>query len=65
MYENYLNYISANIDKVEMTDFPFKFNGSYSGILEHVSQDLGGQYLTLIENEFKNITEKISTVVSK
>lgn len=57
MYEQYLNYISANIDKVEMSDFPFKRNDSYSYMLEHVTQELGRQYLDFIEKEFKNIPE--------
>ena len=57
MYQNYLNYIK-NINSDNIKTINFKSNGDYTGILEHVSYDLGLKYLNLIETEFSHIDDK-------
>ena len=54
MYKSYLNYI-RNIDLNNIKSINFKSNKKYTGILEHVSHELGLKYLNLIENEYSNI----------
>lgn len=54
MYNNYINYLKEN-NFNDLHTCNFKSNDIYSGILEHVSYDLGLQYLNLIETEFTNI----------
>jgi hypothetical protein len=54
MYNNYVQYLESNSVNIESDNF--KSNPHYNGILEHVSYDLGLQYLTLIETEFPDIT---------
>jgi hypothetical protein len=54
MYKSYLNYI-RNIDLNNIKSINFKSNKEYTGILEHVSHELGLKYLNLIENEYSNI----------
>jgi len=56
MYEKYLNYV-GNIDINEILKSNFKSTNQYNCILEHVSYELGLQYLKLIENEFSNIKQ--------
>jgi hypothetical protein len=56
MYEKYLNYV-GNIDINEILNSNFKSTNQYNCILEHVSYELGVQYLKLIENEFSNIKQ--------
>jgi hypothetical protein len=54
MYDQYLNYIRT-INKTNFETVNFKSTPVYTGILEHVSYELGVKYLSLIENEFNNI----------
>ena len=51
-YQNYINYITSITD---LSNSDFKKNPNYTEILEHVSYELGIQYLNLIELEFTNI----------
>ena len=54
MYNNYNGFLQTlNIDLLNNT--PFKTNTQYSGILEHVSYELGTKYLNLIQTEFPHI----------
>jgi hypothetical protein len=50
-YEKFVDTISTNLK-----DCNFKSHADYTGILEHVSYELGEKYLTLLENEFSEIT---------
>jgi len=55
MYNDYILFLK-NITPDNVREFNFKSNNKYNTILEHVSYDQGKQYLTLIENEFSEIT---------
>jgi hypothetical protein len=55
MYEEYSNYL-INTNNFENTNF--KSNSFYNQILEHVSYELGLDYLNLILNEFPDIDDK-------
>lgn len=57
-YGDYCNYLQSN-----NTFADFKINRQYCGILEHVSQELGDLYLSLIETEFDIPFEYISEFV--
>ena len=52
MYDEYINYLKG-VDYTTFSMQPFKSHPVYCGILEHVSYDLGLQYLSLIEQEYK------------
>ena len=54
MYNNYNNFLKK-IDIASISNIHFKQNNDYCGILEHVSYELGLNYLNLINTEFKNI----------
>lgn len=55
MYNSYTRVLS----QITSRDSPFKSNPEYMGILEHVSQGFGEQYLQLLRNEFHMTNEKI------
>jgi hypothetical protein len=55
MYNDYESFVN-NITKDNIKTINFKSNRNYNSILEHVSVELGEQYLRLIEKEFNNIT---------
>lgn len=50
MYNEYTTYL----EKVDIHSF--KTNADYCGILEHVSYELGKQYILLIDREYKHIS---------
>jgi hypothetical protein len=50
-YSQYTSYIS-NITSNDMRTNNFKSSNNYTGILEHVSQEQGIEYIKHIENEF-------------
>jgi hypothetical protein len=55
MYSGYTEFIkNINIDNITYSNF--KNNPKYNGILEHVSFELGNEYLNFIEKEFSEIT---------
>ena len=54
MYNNYATFVN-NISNNNIKSINFKSNRDYNSILEHVSVELGEEYLRLIENEYKNI----------
>jgi hypothetical protein len=55
MYNNYISF-AKSVNKNNIQHIEFKKNSQYNAILEHVSFELGKEYLMLIENEFDNIT---------
>jgi hypothetical protein len=57
MYNDYASFVN-NITNNNIKTANFKSNKQYNSILEHVSEELGEQYLRLIENEYKNINFK-------
>ena len=69
MYNNYYNYVKSIIDNNDLSSF--KSNKYYNAILEHVSKDLGYEYIKLLRNEFNlsdadiidfcNLNDKIGT----
>jgi hypothetical protein len=64
MYESYIDYLK-NTDMNQLVSIEFKNNNSYSSILEHVSYELGESYITLVKNEFPNISyENITNFVT-
>ena len=48
MYNNYVGFLQSE----NTVSAPFKSNGNYTGILEHVTPELGNEYLSLILNDF-------------
>ena len=54
MYEHYRNYIKSILDK-DINDVDFKCNNIYNAILEHVSKEIGDDYLSVIKNKFSDI----------
>jgi hypothetical protein len=54
MYSEYISLIQQNID-CDFKDLNFKSNNKYQGILEHVTYELGVEYLKLIKNDFPHI----------
>lgn len=66
MYNNYLEYINSITD---ITKSNFKSNHQYNNILEHVSYELGLEYLNLILYKYTNINieliEKFITINDK
>jgi hypothetical protein len=73
MYNNYCNLIE-NIIKSENLEY-FKSHHEYTGILEHVDEEQGKDYLNLIKDEFKlnyediidyiNLNDKIGSPTKK
>lgn len=55
MYDNYLRAISQVTTKYDS----FKSNPDYMGVLEHVSQSFGEEYLHLLRSEFGMTNQKI------
>ena len=55
MYSNYSSYLDT-IDLSDIRSSTFKYQPQYTGILEHVSESLGAEYLTLIETEYSRIS---------
>ena len=53
MYQSYID--CAKITVKDILNYPFKSNNDYNTILEHVSPQLGSEYLSLIRTEFPNI----------
>jgi len=57
MYNNYCKYITTILnDNIE--DLDFKSNQIYRVILEHVSKELGDEYLSVIQDKFSDIYNK-------
>jgi hypothetical protein len=54
MYSNYVNFID-DISSQDISRSDFKSNERYNYILEHVSKDIGNEYLQCIEKEFPEI----------
>jgi len=54
MYENYTNYIKSFIDS-DINSWNFKSNDYYRGILEHVSEKQGDEYLIEIMSRFPEL----------
>jgi len=57
MYTNYINFLSS-LDKKNIQHLNFKSQGDYNSVLEHVTYEYGIEYLSLIENEFSDITKE-------
>lgn len=55
MYSNYSSYLDT-IDLSDIRASNFKQHPQYNGILEHVSEQLGAEYLALIESEYSRIS---------
>jgi putative sugar O-methyltransferase len=55
MYSNYSSYLDT-IDLSDIRTSTFKHQPQYTGILEHVSESLGQEYLTLIRAEYSRIS---------
>ena len=53
-YNHYTSYIT-DITNNDVRNSDFKSNYNYRGILEHVTQELGLEYIKLIEDEFPQI----------
>ncbi len=51
IYTNYTNYINSFVDN-DIQTWSFKSNHEYCGILEHVSESQGNEYLFHIRNQF-------------
>jgi len=60
MYDNYTNYIKSFLD-TNINDWIFKRNPEYCGILEHVSENQGNEYLIEIQNRFNAIYNENKT----
>ena len=56
MNQEYLNYVSSISFASKDTLIPFKSSHSYTTVLEHISKEVGAQYLKQLEDEFPNIT---------
>lgn len=54
MYNEYISYL-RDINEENIQTRNFKSNVTYNSILEHVSTQLGHQYLALIESEFPDV----------
>jgi len=59
MYNSYLNFVS-NITKNTISNSNFKSNKNYNGILEHVSNEQGKQYIKLINETITTLFPEIS-----
>jgi hypothetical protein len=57
MYDTYTDYIESFIES-DINKWSFKSNPSYCGILEHVTHELGFNYLIEISNRFDAIYNK-------
>jgi hypothetical protein len=62
MYNNYLNYIKEICQTNNLTTF--KSNNYYRDILEHVSNEVGDEYLKLIQDKTKISNEEIKSFCS-
>ena len=56
MYDHYINAIKDILTKKSIKDSSFKSNTEYNYILEHVTFDLGNNYIKCIKHHFPNIT---------
>lgn len=54
MYDHFLQFVDT-INEKNIMKINFKSNPNYQSILEHVTFEIGQQYLRLLENEFKFI----------
>ena len=57
MYDNYINYIKSIVNS-DIKELRFKSNPLYCGILEHISENQGYEYLFEIKNRFELIYNK-------
>ena len=64
MYEHYCNYIKLIINN-DINQINFKSNKVYNGILEHVSKEMGDDYLSVIKDNFGDIFNKNFSYISK
>jgi hypothetical protein len=55
LYQAYINYIKE-LNLNDLSNSNFKSNPIYNAMLEHVTYELGEEYLSLILTEFSNIT---------
>ena len=64
MYEQYCNYIKLILDK-NINDINFKSNLVYNNILEHVSKEIGDDYLSVILDKFGDIFNNNYSYITK
>jgi hypothetical protein len=64
MYENYCNYIKLIIND-DINQINFKSNSIYNAILEHVSKEIGDDYLSAILNNFGDIFNNNFSYITK
>jgi len=59
MYNSYINY-AQNITQHNISTINFKSNNNYNGILEHVSNEQGKEYIDLINETITSVFPEIS-----
>lgn len=64
MYEQYCNYIKLIIN-FDLNQIDFKSNIVYNNILEHVSKEMGDEYLSIILDKFGDIFNNNFSYITK
>lgn len=64
MYNEYINCCKTQL-QLNLSDMNFKKNFHYNGVLEHVNENIGYDYLNIIKTKFKNMYNEYESLFKK
>ena len=64
MYDEYINCCKKQLE-LNVSQMNFKNNFHYNGVLEHVNENIGYDYLNIIKTKFKNTYNEYELLFKK